>query len=198
MTSSSDEGEIIEDGGQHTKAPALQRTEGSSVDRQDRNINSGPSPDDSASRREDSQLSRMSRSPRGYKRHHDDYDSRDHRRGYDDRRSRHHDDARRDIPKRSRVSYDDLDSPGDSNSPGSRANGRRDRYNDRDADLYDDRPRRQRSRSPRDSHRDARRDNGRGTKGSNGHSSGVTRDSAKSSKGVAFTDHTTRSDSDAK
>lgn len=210
MASSSDEGEIIEDGGQHLKAPALQSTEKSSVDRQDRTLSRHSSPDDESASRYSSN-SRRSRSPRGYKRNHDDYDSRDRRRDYDGRRSRpNHDDARRgDQVKRSRVSYDDLDSHGGRGPEASRG-GRRDRYNDRDTDFYDDRPRRQRSRSPyrprreerkdddrrAPNHSSTRRDDRNTTASSRTQALQTSKDGAKQNKGVAFTDYTTNSDSD--
>lgn len=211
MASSSDEGEIIEDGGQHPKAPALQSTEKGSVDRQDRTLSRHSSPDDESASRY-SNNSRRSRSPRGYKRNHDDYDSRDRRRDYDGRRSRpNNDDARRgDQAKRSRVSYDDLDSHGGRGPEASRG-GRRDWYNDRDTDFYDDRPRRQRSRSPyrprreerrRNNDRHApndsssRRDDRMPTDSSRTQALQTSKGGAKPNKGVAFTDYTTNSDSD--
>lgn len=121
---SSDEGEIVEAKGADLKASSLPRTKGSSVDRRDRKYNRD-SPD---------RDNRASRSPRGYKRGHDDYDARSRRR--DAGRSDH--DSRDDY-KRSRVSYDDLD-----RSPGRDVdrNRSRDRYNNYQRD------RRHRSRSP--------------------------------------------------
>lgn len=123
---SSDEGEIVEAKGAGLKASSLPRTEGSSVDRRDRKYNRD-SPD---------RDNRGSRSPRGYKRGHDDYDARRRRdAGRSDR-------ASRDDYKRSRVSYDDLDRSSGRDVDRNRS---RDRYNNYHATQRD---RRHRSRSP--------------------------------------------------
>lgn len=162
MASSSDEGEIIENGVEDLKATSLQHAKGSGVDRQDRNRSRLSTPDyDSASRF--SNASRRSISPRGYKRQHDDRDyysgrSRDH----DSRQPRgHYDDLRRDDHRRPRVSYEDLDRPTSraSNYGYERERSReRDYLRDGDRDRYSNKRPRNRSRSP---HRPRRADAGR-------------------------------------
>lgn len=165
MTSSSDEGEIIEEGQGNMKATSLARHSGNGIDRQDRTRSRQSSPDpDSASRNSGS--SRRSRSPRGYKRTHDDGDQ--YGRGRD-RDSRHvrarYDDPRKGDYRRSRISYDDLDRP---NAQSSSNNDRRydgeqerqrDRSRGRDHGRYFDRQGRPRSRSPHTSQRSGRSDN---------------------------------------
>ncbi|KAF5022490.1 hypothetical protein F66182_5462 [Fusarium sp. NRRL 66182] len=166
MASSSDEGEIVENGAEDLKATSLQHTGGSSVDRQDRQKSRLSTPDhDSASRY--SNNSRQSISPRGYKRSHDErdrdrdyYSSRPRDQG--SRSFRHsHEDARRDNPRKPRGPYDDLDRP--ASRPSNYTYGGRDRsrdrenYRDGDRDRYSKRPR-NRSRSP---HRSRRPDRGR-------------------------------------
>lgn len=99
MAQSSDEGEIVEDGPVDMKATSLSRVERSGVDRRDRHPNRHLSNEDDGSRH----------SSRGYKRGHDDYNSRDRHRHPDTRRDRHHESDSRDGYKRSRVSYDELD-----------------------------------------------------------------------------------------
>lgn len=166
MTSSSDEGEIIEEGQGNLKATSLARHSGNGIDRQDRTRSRQSSPDhDSASRNSGS--SRRSRSPRGYKRAHDDGDQ--HGRGRD-RDSRHvrarYDDPRRGDYRRSRISYDDLDRPNahSSNNYDRRYDGERERQRDRsrgrDRGRYSDRQGRPRSRSPYTSQRSGRSDHG--------------------------------------
>ena len=149
--SSSDEGEIIEDRVEDTKASSLPRTEGSSVNRRDRIDSRRSSVEgDSASRY--SASSRRSRSPRGHKRGYDDRDARPRRRDEPGRFRPDYDDAKRDSYKRSRVSYDDLDNPDDRSDRDSRP--RRDRSRDRgrrydsERDRNHNRSGRQRSRSP--------------------------------------------------
>ncbi|KAK2608587.1 U4/U6 small nuclear ribonucleoprotein prp4 [Conoideocrella luteorostrata] len=175
MASSSDEGEIIEDGTRDLKATSLARHSGNGIDRQDRNRSRQSSPDhDSASRYSGS--SRRSRSPRGHKRPHDGRDSFGRGRDRDDRyvRSRY-DNSRRDEYRRSRVAYDDLDRPtsyssghhgrryNDEQEPdGGRLRGRdRGRYGDGEDARYSDRQPRPRSRSPRTTKRFGRSDTGR-------------------------------------
>lgn len=158
--SSSDEGEIADDGATHMKATSMPRVSRSGVDRQDRLPNRHASSDDDSASNHNS-----NRSSRGYKRGHDDYSSRDRYRHHDSRYSR--DDHGRDAYKRSRVSYDDIDTPSSSNRDRSR-----DRYRDRHGSSHRDRRPRSRSRSPhrrydsgpgenrapRDGHRDRRGD----------------------------------------
>lgn len=148
---SSDEGEIIEDRAEDTKASSLPRTEGSSVNRRDRIDSRRSSAEgDSASRY--SVSSRRSRSPRGHKRGYDDRDGRPRRRDDPGRFRPDYDDAKRDGYKRSRVSYDDLDNPDERSDRDSRS--RRDRsrdrgrQNDSERDRHHNRPVQQRSRSP--------------------------------------------------
>ncbi|KAH6880057.1 kinase-like domain-containing protein [Thelonectria olida] len=168
MTSSSDEGEIVENGVEDLKATSLRHPEGSGVDRQDRNRSRLSTPDyDSASRY--SNTSRRSPSPRGYKRPHDDRDrDRDYysgrNRDYPSRPLRgQYDDPRRDDPRRSRA-YDDLDRPvshaSDYNYETRDRDRSRDRdgYRDRDRDRYSNKRPRNRSRSP---HRSNRAERGR-------------------------------------
>ncbi|KAF4979598.1 hypothetical protein FZEAL_4227 [Fusarium zealandicum] len=170
MASSSDEGEIIENGVvEDLKATSLQHTGGSSVDRQDRQKSRLSTPDhDSTSRY--SNASRRSNSPRGFKRPHDDRSrekDRDHYssrpRDHDSRNFRgHYEDARRDDTRRPRGSYDDLDRPA-SRTPNygydSRNRSReRDHHRDKDQDWHSNKRPRNRSRSP---HRPRRADKGR-------------------------------------
>ncbi|KAM5366275.1 hypothetical protein ACJZ2D_010623 [Fusarium nematophilum] len=169
MASSSDEGEIIENGVHDLKATSLQHAGGSSVDRQDRQKSRLSTPDhDSASRH--SNASRRSISPRGFKRPYDDRD-RERDRGYRGARPRDHDsrsfrvqyeDTRRDDHRRPRGPYDDLDRPASRASNVSyddRDRSReRDHYRDKDRDWYANKRPRNRSRSPR---RDRRADRGR-------------------------------------
>lgn len=148
---SSDEGEIIEDRVEDTKASPLPRTEGGSVNRRDRiDSRRSSAEDDSASRY--SASSRRSRSPRGYKRGYDDHDARPRRHDDPARARLDYDDAKQDGYKRSRVSYDDLDSyDSRSDRDGRRRRDRsrdRARYSDYERDRRHDRPPRPRSRSP--------------------------------------------------
>ncbi|KAF4968769.1 hypothetical protein FSARC_3898 [Fusarium sarcochroum] len=167
MASSSDEGEIIENGAEDLKATSLQHTGGSSVDRQDRQKSRLSTPDhDTASRY--SNNSRRSISPRGYKRSHDERDrDRDYHnprpRDPESRNFRHnYEDARRDDSRKPRGPYDDLDRPASraSNfSYGGRDRSRdREYYRDGDRDRYSNKRPRNRSRSP---HRSRRADRGR-------------------------------------
>lgn len=151
MSSSSDEGEIRENGVEDSKASTLPLSDGNGVDRQDRRAKATRSPDRGDYR------SRRPRSPRGHKRSRDDDRDRDPysrggRGGSDPRRFRvHYEDAapsraRHDDPDRpaNRGRYEDIDR---------RYNGSRDhtypssRHDDRDRDhnRLDKRPR---TRSP--------------------------------------------------
>ncbi|KAF3767186.1 kinase-like protein [Cryphonectria parasitica EP155] len=130
MSSSSDEGEIRENGVEDSKASTLPRVDGNGVDRQDRRARPARSPD-----RAEHQ-SRRPRSPRGYKRSRDD-DADSYRRG-----------GRRGgpDPRRFRVHYEDAPSPRDRHA-----------YEDPDRPVsrgtYDDhldRPSNQRFRDSRD------------------------------------------------
>ncbi|OAA35280.1 serine/threonine-protein kinase prp4 [Metarhizium rileyi] len=162
MASSSDEGEIIEEGNGYLKATSLARPSGNGIDRQDRPRSRHSSPDhDCVSGYSGS--SRRSRSPRGYKRFRDDADQYPRGRDRQSRRVRaRFDDSVRGDHRRSRISYDDLDRP--SASPGKNdrrydGGGERDRERDRDRGRFFDRPGRLRSRSPHTSHRSGRSDN---------------------------------------
>ncbi|KAF7542913.1 hypothetical protein G7Z17_g11176 [Cylindrodendrum hubeiense] len=162
MASSSDEGEIVENGVEDLKATSLQHPRGSGVDRQDRHRSRLSTPDhDSASRH--SNASRRSPSPRGYKRQRDDKDrerEKDRDRDYYSGRPRdqdsrnfrsHYDDARRDDPRRPRVSYDDLDRPASRDNRNNRDRERsrdRDGFRDRERDWNSNKRPRNRSRSP--------------------------------------------------
>jgi serine/threonine-protein kinase PRP4 len=161
MTSSSDEGEIVENCAEDLKATSLQHTEGSSVDRQNRQKDRISTSDhDTASRY--SNGSRRSISPRGYKRPHDD---RGRDRDYHNPRSRDQDyrnsrlnyeDRRRDDPRKSRGQYDDLDQPAPRTNYGYGGRDRsrdRDSYRDGDGDRYSNKRPRNRSRSPQRSRR---------------------------------------------
>ncbi|KAH7173819.1 kinase-like domain-containing protein [Fusarium flagelliforme] len=159
MTSSSDEGEIVENCAEDLKATSLQHTGGSSVDRQDRHKDRHSTPDhDTASRY--SNNSRRSISPRGYKRPHDDrgrdrdyYNSRSRDQ---DRSFRHnYEDARRDDHRKPRGPYDDQPASRASNySHGGRDRSRdRDSYRNGDRDRYSNKRPRNRSRSPQNSRR---------------------------------------------
>ena len=156
--SSSDEGEIVENGAQSSKATSLPHHKRSGVDRRDRLPSRDPTPDlDTASRYSGS--SRRSRSPRGYKRSRDERDSYGRSRN-DQRQSRaHYDDVRRDGHDRTRLSYDDPDRPPrnrdqrharDYDRDYDRDRERnRDDYRDRARDRYSDKRPRHQSRSPR-------------------------------------------------
>lgn len=152
MTSSSDEGEIVENGTGDLKATSLPRAEGSGVDRQDRLRNRNPSPDvDSASRYSNSS-SRRSRSPRGHKRPRDSRDASYQYGGHREReprpsRGHYRDSSYGDEPRRA---YDDLDQPAPRAS-----NLSYDRHHDRDRDR--DHP----SERPRDRHRQSSRERDR-------------------------------------
>lgn len=145
MASSSDEGEIIENGVEDLKATSLRHPEGSGVDRQDRHRSRLSTPDlDSRN------TSRRSPSPRGYKRPRDDrardrdyYPGRT--RDYPSRPVRNYDDLRYDDTRRSHA-YDDLDRPA---SRLDYRDGDRSRDRDRDRDWYGNKRPRNRSRSPR-------------------------------------------------
>ncbi|RSL69760.1 hypothetical protein CEP54_002202 [Fusarium duplospermum] len=166
MASSSDEGEIIENGAEDLKATSLQHTGRSSVDRQDRQKSRLSTPDhDSASRH--SNTPRRSNSPRGSKRPYDDRE-RDRDRDYYGSRHdsghyrSHYEDSRRDDNRRPRGLYDDLDRPASRASnysyDGRDRSRERDHYRDKDRDWYANKRPRNRSRSP---HRSRRADRGR-------------------------------------
>lgn len=165
MSSSSDEGEIRENGVEDSKASTLPLSDGNGVDRQDRRAKATRSPDHGDYR------SRRPRSPRGYKRSRDDDRDRDPqprggRGGSDPRRFRvHYEDT---APSRARHTYDDPDRPAnrgryeDIDRPSThRYHSSRDhahtgsRHDDRDRDQnrFDKRPR-TRSPSPHRSSRD--------------------------------------------
>lgn len=168
MSSSSDEGEIRENGVKDSKASTLPPSDGNGVDRQDRRAKAARSPDRGDHR------SRRNRSPRGHKRSRDDDRDRDPysrggRGGSDPRHFRvHYEDtassrARHpyDDPDRpaNRGRYDDLDRPSSHRYNGSRdrayPNSRHDdRDRDRDHNRAGKRPRAQ-SPSPRGSSRGA-------------------------------------------
>ncbi|KAI5462825.1 kinase-like domain-containing protein [Mariannaea sp. PMI_226] len=171
MASSSDEGEIIENGVEVLKATSLRHPEGSGVDRQDRHRSRLSTPDyDSASRY--SNTSRRSPSPRGYKRQRDNKDREKERdrypgksRDYPSRPNRsHHNDSPNDEFRRPHASYDDLDRPVSRPSNYSYDSYDRDRghdrdgYRDRDRDWYSNKRPRNRSRSP---HRSTHAEKGR-------------------------------------
>ncbi|KUI68676.1 Serine/threonine-protein kinase prp4 [Cytospora mali] len=156
MSSSSDEGEIRENGVEDSKASTLPKLEGNGVDRQDRSRNRNPrSPDHG------DYPSRQPLSPRGYKRPRDDdretY-NRNGRRSSDPRRFRvHYEDVppsrNRNVdddsnPTSSRGRYEDLDHPSSTRyyDPRDRPSATS-RYDDRDRDSRraDKRPR---TRSP--------------------------------------------------
>ncbi|RSL40706.1 hypothetical protein CEP53_013198 [Fusarium sp. AF-6] len=166
MASSSDEGEIIENGAEDLKATSLQHTGRSSVDRQDRQKSRLSTPDhDSASRH--SNTSRRSNSPRGSKRPYDDRERDRDRDHYGSRHDSghyrsHYEDSRRDDNRRPRGLYDDLDRPASRTSnysyDGRDRSRERDHYRDKDRDWYANKRPRNRSRSP---HRSRRADRGR-------------------------------------
>ncbi|CAM1507532.1 Fc.00g071730.m01.CDS01 [Cosmosporella sp. VM-42] len=159
MASSSDEGEIFENGVEDLKATSLQHAEGSGVDRQDRTRDRLSTPDhDTASRH--SNASHRSDSPRGYKRQRDDRDHYGGRpRDHDSRQFRvHYEDSRRDDPRRPRISYEDLDNPSSRASDYSYGGRDRERsrdreFHDKDRDRYPSKRPRNRSRSPQRSRR---------------------------------------------
>lgn len=162
MSSSSDEGEIRENGVEESKASTLPLSERNGVDRQDRRAKATHSPD-----RGDYRY-RNTRSPRGHKRSRDDDRDRDPysrggRGGSDPRRFRvHYEDT---ASSRTRNTYDDPDRPAtrgryediDRSSNHRYNNGSRDyahassRHDDRDRDhsRVDKRPR---TRSPSPHH----------------------------------------------
>lgn len=159
MTSSSDEGEIVERAGD-LKATSLSHAERNGVDRKDRQRNRNSSPDLDTTSKYNNNSSRRSRSPRGFKRSRDDRDRLPPRaRDQDARHDRGaSDDHRRDDYKRSRVAYDDLDRPASRTAnQGYDWRSRRDRERDRsrerdryhrDRDRYSERSPRPRSPSP--------------------------------------------------
>lgn len=159
--SSSDEGEIRENGVEDSKASTLPLSEGNGVDRQDRRAKPTRSPDRGDHR------SRRPRSPRGHKRSRDDDRDRDSysrggRGGPDPRRFRvHYEDA---ASPRGRHSYDDPDRPTNrgryediDRTSSHRYGGSRDhsysssRHDDRDRD-HNRNDKRPRTRSPSPHH----------------------------------------------
>ncbi|KAL9945853.1 hypothetical protein ACHAQF_001908 [Verticillium nonalfalfae] len=155
MTSSSDEGEIVEHDAGDLKATSLpKKLDGNGVDRPDRTRDryaASRSPEYDSPRRGPS---RRSPSPRGFKRTRDDHDyggrARDHTRRF----RVHYEDHDRDNARSSRISYDDRDrSPSRaSNHSYDGRNGDHGRESGRprgqDQDRYPDKRPRQRSRSP--------------------------------------------------
>ncbi|KAH6703846.1 serine/threonine-protein kinase prp4 [Verticillium dahliae] len=155
MTSSSDEGEIVEHDAGDLKATSLpKKLDGNGVDRPDRTRDryaASRSPEYGSPRRGPS---RRSPSPRGFKRARDDLDyggrARDHTRRF----RVHYEDHDRDDARSSRVSYEDRDrSPSRaSNHSYDGRNGDHGRESGRprgqDQDRYPDKRPRQRSRSP--------------------------------------------------
>lgn len=171
MSSSSDEGEIRENGVEGSKASSLPKLEGNGVDRRDRSRNGKPrSPD------HDNHPSRQPLSPRGYKRPRDDDRETYHRGsrgGSDPRRFRvHYEDAPPSRsrngnddpePQSSRGRYEDLDHPSGHRyyDPQDRPSASS-RYDDRNRDYR--RPeKRHRTRSP--SPYRSGRDGGKGRSG---------------------------------
>ncbi|CRK18855.1 hypothetical protein BN1708_003196 [Verticillium longisporum] len=155
MTSSSDEGEIVEHDAGDLKATSLpKKLDGNGVDRPDRTRDryaASRSPEYGSPRRGPS---RRSPSPRGFKRARDDLDyggrARDHTRRF----RVHYEDHDRDDARSSRISYEDRDrSPSRaSNHSYDGRNGDHGRGSGRprgqDQDRYPDKRPRQRSRSP--------------------------------------------------
>ncbi|TIC93565.1 Serine/threonine-protein kinase prp4 [Colletotrichum higginsianum] len=159
MTSSSDEGEIMEHDAVELKATSLpKKFEGNGVDRQDRTrdrYSASKSPvHDNAARHHNPPRRSRSPPPRGFKRARDERDYAASGR-QDTRRFRvHYEDGPRDDYRRSRVSYEDLDRPpsrGSNHSQDGRdrnwsRDGERDTYRERD--RYPDKRPRNRTRSP--------------------------------------------------
>ncbi|KAI0592894.1 kinase-like domain-containing protein [Biscogniauxia sp. FL1348] len=165
---SSDEGEIVENGVGDLKATSLPQLNGPGVDRMDRTrarYSRSRSPDYVNGSRYHTGASRRSRSPRGHKRPRDD-SYRGGRGDVDPRRFRVHYEDSRDGYRRSRLSYDDEDRPHahsstvglqyddkdrgyPRNRPRDRSRDRdRDHDRDRDRDRYADKRPKLRSRSP--------------------------------------------------
>ncbi|GAP86020.1 putative CMGC DYRK PRP4 protein kinase [Rosellinia necatrix] len=159
-SSSSDEGEIVENRGGNSKATSLPQIDGHGVDRMDRSrarFSRSRSPEYLNGPRHRPAASRRSRSPRGLKRSHDDRDSyRGGRLDPDPRRFRVHYEDSRDSYRRTRISYDDEDRPPSRSSTTNLhyddrdRNHGRDRARDRsqDRDRYSDKRPRNRTRSP--------------------------------------------------
>ncbi|KZZ98841.1 serine/threonine-protein kinase prp4 [Moelleriella libera RCEF 2490] len=135
MASSSDEGEIIEDGTGDLKATSLATHSGNGIDRRDRLSSRQSSPEyDSASGRSGSSRPSRSPPPRGHKRTRDERDSIGRTRDRDSRQVRaRYDDRRGNSFGRSRITYDDLD------RPPSNASGALDRWYDKERDYRSDR-----------------------------------------------------------
>ncbi|KAM0330194.1 hypothetical protein ACHAQA_004368 [Verticillium albo-atrum] len=154
MTSSSDEGEIVEHDAGDLKATSLpKKLDGNGVDRPDRprdRYTASRSPDYASPRHAPS---RRSPSPRGFKRARDDHDYGGRPRE-DSRRFRvHYEDFDRENTRSSRISYDDRDRSPSRASNHSYDGRSRDRSRDtrprgQDQDRYADKRPRQRSRSP--------------------------------------------------
>ncbi|KAK6213733.1 serine/threonine-protein kinase PRP4 [Colletotrichum tabaci] len=159
MTSSSDEGEIMEHDAVELKATSLpKKFEGNGVDRQDRTrdrYSASKSPvHDNAARHHNPPRRSRSPPPRGFKRARDERDYAASGR-QDTRRFRvHYEDGPRDDYRRSRVSYEDLDRPSSRGSNHSQDGRDRNRSRDRERDTYRERDRypdkrsRNRTRSP--------------------------------------------------
>ncbi|EEY20180.1 serine/threonine-protein kinase prp4 [Verticillium alfalfae VaMs.102] len=155
MTSSSDEGEIVEHDAGDLKATSLpKKLDGNGVDRPDRTRDryaASRSPEYDSPRRGPS---RRSPSPRGFKRARDDHDYGGRARDHSRRFRVHYEDHDRDNARSSRISYDDRDrSPSRaSNHSYDGRNGDHGRESGRprghDQDRYPDKRPRQRSRSP--------------------------------------------------
>ncbi|KHN96125.1 serine/threonine-protein kinase prp4 [Metarhizium album ARSEF 1941] len=162
MASSSDEGEIIEEGHGDLKATSLAHHSGNGIDRQDRPRSGHSCPDRDCTSRYSGSC-RRSRSPRGYKRVRDDGKQYTRGRDPDSRRVRaRFDDSIRGDYRRSRISYDDLDRPSATSSNYDRRyDGDMDRDRHPDRARYPDRAGRPRSRSPRAPQRFGRSDNRR-------------------------------------
>ncbi|TDZ29836.1 Serine/threonine-protein kinase prp4 [Colletotrichum spinosum] len=206
MTSSSDEGEIVENHAGDLKATSLQKKfDGNGVDRQDRtrdrhSASKSPEHDYARYNRTSSRRSR-SPPPRGYKRSRDEHDYASARGGgSDSRRFRvHYDDGQRDDYRRNRVSYEDLDRPvsrGSNHSydgrDGDRSRERdtyrdRERERDRDRDRYPETRVRTRTRSP---YRPPRNDRARDDRYAR--DSGRDRDRHDSFRGLKYDDHRDR------
>lgn len=159
MSSSSDEGEIRENGVVlDSKATSSNQLDGSGVDRPDRNrARHSPKHDDTRSRRPPS--------PRGFKRSRDDDRDAHHRGGRGGSDPRHFKVHFEDAPRSARNSYTDLDRPSprgryeDSDRPSGQRYDSRDhpdagsRYNDDRRRYADKRPR---TRSPSPPYRSGR------------------------------------------
>lgn len=153
---SSDEGEILENGGGNSKATSLPRFDATGVDRPDRHrarFSTSRSPG-----HENGSRQRSSRSPRGFKRPRDERDPYPAGRlNLDTRRFHVHYEGDRDDPRRSRLPYDDEDKPPPTSSASSlryddgerTRDWSRARDHSRDRKHYPEKRPRNRTRSPR-------------------------------------------------